>query len=59
MKKSDMKFIAIRATKQMHDDFKAKTLPHGGSSKVLRELIEAFIDDRVTIVIKKEHYHVD
>lgn len=59
MKKIDTKFVVARVTKETHDNFKLKTLPHGGTSKVLRELIEAFIDDRITVKLKKEHYHVD
>lgn len=59
MKKTNNKFIVARASKELHDEFKLKTELLGGSSKVLRELIEAFVDDRITITLKKEYYHVD
>lgn len=42
-------FVTLRVTEQMHKLFIDKAHTFGTPSDVLRELIDAFISDRVTI----------
>lgn len=51
--------LAVRVTTSERTKFHAKTTPHGGASEVLRELVVAFLEDRLTIqppVTVKEIY---
>jgi hypothetical protein len=61
MKKRLELMLAVRVSVSLHRKFAKKALPHGGMSAVLRELVEAFVDDRVTISPPpvKEIYHVN
>ena len=43
------KFLTIRLTEQERHAFSVKTQPYGGPSFVLRELVNAFSENRVTI----------
>ena len=43
------KIIAVRITKEDCDKFHSKVEAYGTSSDILREFIEAFNDDRLTI----------
>lgn len=51
--------LSVRVTTSERTKFHAKTNPLGGASEVLRELVMAFLEDRVTIqppVTVKEIY---
>lgn len=48
-------FISMRATPEMYRKFQSKAKQYGGVSSVLRELISAFLDDRLTIERKADH----
>jgi hypothetical protein len=48
-------FISMRATPEMYAKFNKKAKLYGGTSSVLRELISAFIDNRLTIERKSDH----
>ena len=51
--------LSVRVTTAERTKFHAKTTPFGGASEVLRELVLAFLEDRVTIqppVAVKEIY---
>lgn len=55
------KFLTIRLTPQEHKAFGVKAQSFGGPSFVLRELVSAFIDERVTVKPNPNHrslYHV-
>jgi hypothetical protein len=41
--------LSVRVTAQERSKFHAKSGPYGGASEVLRELLVAFIEDRVII----------
>ena len=41
--------LSVRVTASERTKFHSKATPHGGGSAVLRELVLAFIDGRVTI----------
>jgi hypothetical protein len=60
--KPKSKFLTIRVTPDDHKKFHIKVKKFGQPSEVLREIIQAFIDDRLTIqppVTRKESlYHV-
>lgn len=59
--KSKGKFLTVRVTPAVHKAFFAKAKRFDGTSEVLRELVEAFIEDRLTIkppVNKESLYHV-
>ncbi len=43
------KFVNVRVDDTLHQAFLAKAARFGGKSEVLREFIEAFIEDRLTI----------
>jgi hypothetical protein len=54
-------FLTVRVTGGMHSKFHAKAWKYGKPSDVLREIIEAFLDDRLTItppVTRKESLYV-
>lgn len=55
-------FLSVRIDAQTRKKFHDKATEYGKSSDVLREIIEAFIDDRLVISKpnprKKELYHV-
>lgn len=56
------KFITVRVTKPSHKAFHRKASTFGRPSDVLRELIEAFCEDRLTVKpspTKRSIYHVD
>ena len=60
--KSKSKFLTVRVSPDSHKKFHTKVRKYGQPSDVLREIIEAFIDDRLVIqppVTRKESlYHV-
>jgi len=59
--KSKSKFLTIRVTPDDHKKFHGKVKKFGQPSEVLREIIQAFIDDRLTIqppVTVKESLYV-
>lgn len=59
--KSRSAFLTVRVTGSMHSKFHSKALRYGKPSDVLREIIEAFLDDRLTItppVTRKESLYV-
>jgi hypothetical protein len=43
------KFLTVRIKPADHKKFHSKAERYGGVSEVLREMIEAFIDDRLTV----------
>lgn len=55
-------FLTVRLPQQTHIEFRAKAQRYGGVSEVLRELVTAFIEDRLTIQAPKQQkeslYHV-
>ena len=55
-------FLTVRLPQQTHIEFRAKAARYGGVSGVLRELVAAFIEDRLTIQPPKQQkeslYHV-
>jgi hypothetical protein len=48
--KPKLSFLVVRVTNEMHSKFHAKAKKFGIPSDVLREFIEAFLEDRLTIV---------
>ena len=57
------KFVNVRVDNTLHQAFMAKAARFGGKSEVMRELIEAFLEDRLTIEAptnprKESLYHV-
>lgn len=44
------KFMTVRLAPSVHKAFRAKAERYGGVSEVLRELVTAFIEDRVTVI---------
>ena len=42
-------FLTVRVNRDTADAFRAKAKEYGGTSQVIRELAEAFVDDRITI----------
>ncbi len=42
-------YITIRVNKETHKEFMGKVVKYGKPSDVLREIIEAFLDDRLVI----------
>jgi len=56
-----LSFLVVRVTNEMHSKFHAKAKKFGIPSDVLRELIEAFLENRLTItppVTRKESLYV-
>lgn len=55
-------FLSVRVNPQTRKEFLAKAEEYGNATNVLREIVEAFIDDRLVISKpnprKKELYHV-
>ena len=55
-------FLTVRLPQQTHIEFRVKAQRYGGVSEVLRELVTAFIEDRLTIQapkqLKKESLYV-
>ena len=56
-------FLTVRLPTQTHTEFRAKAARYGGVSEVLRELVAAFIEDRLTVQPPKQPqkeslYHV-
>lgn len=55
-------FLTVRLPQQTHTEFRAKAARYGGVSEVLRELVTAFIEDRLTVHPPKQQkeslYHV-
>lgn len=49
MQKPKNKFLSTRVTADEHKAFGRKAQKHGQPSEILRELVKAFIDDRMTI----------
>lgn len=61
-KPTKSKFLTIRLTPQEHKAFTVKTKVYGGPTFVLRELVNAFTDERVTVIPnpeKRSLYHVN
>lgn len=60
MKRSN--FLTVRLHQQTSQEFRAKAARYGGVSDVLREMIEAFLEDRLVIhppkQLKKESLYV-
>jgi hypothetical protein len=55
------KFLTVRLTPQEHKAFSVKTKVFGGPTFVLRELVNGFTEDRVTVTPnpeKRSIYHV-
>ena len=56
------KFLSIRLSPELHKKFHKKAEKYGVPSDVLREIVEAFIQDRLTIQppvnVKESLYHV-
>lgn len=57
------KFVNVRVDDTLHQAFMAKAARFGGKSEVMRELIEAFVEDRITVApptrpLKESLYHV-
>lgn len=42
-------FLTVRLPQQTHSEFRGKAARYGGVSEVLRELVAAFLEDRLTI----------
>jgi len=55
-------FLTVRLRQQTHQAFRARAEKYGGISEVLRELVDAFIEDRIAITPpatpKKESLYV-
>ena len=55
-------FLTVRLQQQTHQAFRVKAEKYGGISEVLRELVEAFLEDRLSITPpanpKKESLYV-
>lgn len=54
-------YLTVRVTERVRTKFHSKALKFSTPSEVLREIIEAFIDDRLTIqapVTRKENLYV-
>ena len=61
-KQTKSKFLTIRLTPQEHKAFTVKSKSYGGPTFVLRELVSAFTDERVTVTPnpeKRSLYHVN
>lgn len=43
-------YLTVRVSQQIRQKFQRKAERYGQPSNVMRELIEAFIDDRLTII---------
>ena len=41
--------VAVRLDDEMHRQFINKSYEYGGTSQVMREMVSAFIDERMTI----------
>ena len=55
------KYLNLRVSPKVHKAFSVKAKQFGGNSEVLRELTDAFIDDRITIKpnpLKRSIHHV-
>lgn len=59
-KTNKSKFLSVRVTPAEYKAFSAKARPYGTASNLLRELIEGFLDDRVTVIPNPNRsiYHV-
>lgn len=60
--KSKSKYLNIRVTPAVHKVFHRKAEEYGGVSEVLRELVSAFIEERVKVTPNPERktiYHVN
>jgi hypothetical protein len=47
--KTKQTFLTVRLTRDAHQAFRAKATRFGGPSEVLRELVMAFLEDRLTV----------
>ena len=52
MKLKLTKLLGVRVASSTHSEFINKAARFGGQSEVLRELIDAFLEDRITIVVR-------
>ncbi|CAB4140522.1 hypothetical protein UFOVP669_41 [uncultured Caudovirales phage] len=59
-KPNKSRFLSVRVTPAEYKAFSAKARPYGTASNLLRELIDALIDDRVTVIPNPNRsiYHV-
>lgn len=60
-KQSRTAFLTVRLTPKEHKEFSRKAESYGGSTSVIRELVEAFMQDRLTVIPnpeKRSLYHV-
>ena len=56
------KFLATRVTAQVHKKFHRKAKDYGKPSDLLREMVEAFCEDRLSVIpspTKRNLYHVN
>lgn len=56
------KFVSVRVDPKVHNAFHRKAKQFGRTSDVLREFIEAFLEDRLVVTPspnKRSLYHVD
>ena len=56
------RFVTVRVTTGVHKKFHVKASRIGRPSDVLREIVEAFIEDRLTVTpspTKRNLYHVN
>lgn len=55
-------FLTVRLHQQTSQEFRAKANRYGGVSEVLREMIDAFLEDRIVVhppkQLKKESLYV-
>ena len=56
--KPKVAFLSVRLTVSTRTKFLAKARQHGRPSAVLREIIAAFVEDRLTITPRKESLYV-
>jgi len=47
-------FLTVRLPQQTHAEFRVKAERYGGVSEVVRELVSAFMEDRLTIEPPKQ-----
>jgi len=60
MVKTKTKFLTVRMTPAVHKEFLQKTRRLGGPSLVMREMVTAFLENRMQLLPpkQKEIYHV-
>ena len=56
------RFVTVRVTTGVHKKFHRKAKDYGKPSDLLREIVEAFIEDRLTVIpspTKRSLHHVN